>query len=83
MVRRVSHPVILALSAAYVILSLATLAYQVRHREGFGKRWMRILRYTVWTLFWWIYWPMQHGLIDTWLIVTRRGESRHDNIGRS
>lgn len=83
-----SHPLVLALVGAYVILALATLAFQLRRREGFGKPWMRVVRYIVWTLLWWLYWPVQHGLTDTMLMLRdaalgrtrRRGQ---DSTGRS
>ncbi len=82
------HPLVLALLALYAILALATLVFQLRRREGFGKPWMRVVRYTVWTLLWWLYWPIQHGLTDTVLMLRdalpgparRRGQ---DGAGRS
>ena len=78
------HALLLALLGAYGIFALATLVFQLRRREGVGKRWMRVTRYTVWTLLWWLYWPVQHGLTDSLLMLrdALRGRNQ-DSIGRS
>jgi hypothetical protein len=67
------HDMISILLALYTIIALLTLAFQIVRREGVGPRWAPPLRWAIWAVAWPIYWPLQHGLTETFRIVTGHG----------
>jgi hypothetical protein len=64
--------VVSILVALYAFIALLTLAFQIVRREGVGPPWAPPLRWLTWAAAWPLYWPVQHGLHETFRILTGR-----------
>lgn len=69
------------LLALYAIIALLTLVFQIKRREGVGPLWAIWWRRITWMIGWPVYWPLMHGMTETWRIVTGRGFSLWEGRG--